>query len=221
VERLGYLGAIRAVEITYGRNGWHPHCHAVLLFDRPLTPAEVLDLRTWLYGRWGGICEAQGFGSITKANGVDVRPVERNELGEYLTKVEGGWGAGLELARSDLKAGRRSGSRGAVSILRDFVETGETRLLGLWREYEAATLGKRAIVWSPGLRRRLLGDEDGQTDEEVAASEGVDAEVLLRVLVGASAWKGHLQRGTTGQVLKRIEDAATAGARGVERWEGG
>jgi len=27
----------------------------------------------------------------------------------------------------------------------------------LWREYERATLGRKAITWSPGLRRRLLG----------------------------------------------------------------
>jgi hypothetical protein len=211
-EALGYVGAIRAVEVTYGVNGWHPHCHAVLLFDRVPNAAEVRDLETWLFGRWGAICERRGFGTITAAHGVDVRPVLRNALGEYLTKVEGGWGAGLELARSDLKTARRSGSMSAVGILRAFVETGEARLLRLWQEYELASAGKRAIVWSPGLRGLLLGNDDEATDAELAAAEGSDVDLLLRAIVGAESWSGHVRAGTTGVLLSRIEEAAASGS---------
>jgi hypothetical protein len=218
-EALGYVGAIRAAEITYGRNGWHPHLHALLFFDRELSVRELADLKAWLYGRWGSVCEARGFGSITKANGVDLRPVRAsgNELGDYLTKVDGGWGAGLELARADLKGGRRSGSRSPFSILREFLETGDAELLALWKEYEAATFGKRAIVWSRGLRARL-GLAAEVSDEEAAAAEGEDVELWLRALVGSKAWEAHRRAGTGGQLLARIEEAAASGLRGVHRW---
>jgi len=41
----------------------------------------------------------------------------------------------------------------------------------LWREYERATLGRKALTWSPGLRRRLLGTGGQRTDEQIAEEE--------------------------------------------------
>lgn len=208
-RRLGFLGAIKAVEITWGSaNGWHPHCHAVLTFQRPLTPEEVRDLEDWLYGRWLHVLEQKGLGSITRAHGVDVRTVSSaSELAGYLTKVEGGWGVGLELARSDLKAAKRDGSLNPVGILREFVETGDKQMLMLWREFESATHGKRAVVWSPGLRGRLLGDEQEESDVEAAASEGADV-ARLRFWMLAALWIQHLREGSTGEVLSDIERQA-------------
>ncbi len=210
-ERLGYRGAIRAVEVTYGRNGWHPHCHAILLFDRPVGAAELGDLEAWLFGRWSGVVERKGFGTLSATHGVDVRTVGAAGLGEYVTMVEGGWGAGMELTRPDLKKGK-SGHVPPVELLRRFVETGEVRWLRLWLEYESATFGTNAFVWSRGLRGVLgLGAE--KTDEEVAKSEGVDVEVLLRALIGSAQWSRHIKYGTTGVLLARIEEAAAAGQR--------
>ncbi len=217
--RLGYIGMIRAVEVTWGEvNGWHAHLHAVLLLDRPATADEVADLDRWALGRWAAVVERKGFGRIN-GHGVDVRPVvDAGDLGGYLTKVEGGWGVGLELARSDLKVGRRPGSLNPVGILRSFVETGEVRMLDLWREFEAATFGKRAIVWSPGLKARLGVVQ--VEDEEAAAAEGADV-ARLRWLIARATWLGHLRGGTTGELLTGIEwDAlrqfAVAAAAGVE-----
>jgi hypothetical protein len=208
---LGYVGAIKAVEVTWGEaNGWHPHAHAVLCFERPLTSAEIDDLEQWLFARWAGVLEREGLGSITRAHGVDVRAVtSAGELSSYLTKVEGGWGVGLELARSDLKAARRDGSLNPVGILRSFVETGEKKWLTLWQEFEAATFGKRAVVWSPGLRDRLLGDDQEQTDVEAAASEGADI-TRLRWFIEARPWMAHIRAGTTGELLSDIEAEALA-----------
>jgi hypothetical protein len=217
--RLGYLGLIRALEVTWGEaNGWHPHPHAVLLTERPLSVEEVADLDQSFHGRWAGVVERKGFGRIN-GHGVDVRPVTTaGDLAGYLTKVEGGWGVGLELARSDLKVARRAGSLNPVGILRSFVETGEVRMLDLWQEYEAATFGKRAIVWSPGLKARLgVGEVE---DVEAAASEGADV-ARLRWLIAATVWRGHLRAGSTGELLSSIEwDAylqfAAAAHAGVE-----
>lgn len=201
-QALGYIGAIRAVEVTDGANGWHPHCHALLFFERPLTDGERADLRSWVFGRWSGVVARHGFGTVTEANGVDLRPVTAHDgIGSYLSKVEGGWGAGLELARTDIKRGA------PTQHLADFAMTGDVRSLRRWQEYEAATRGKRAIVWSPGLRARLLGSDEEAADEDLAASEGLDL-VLLEALLDAGDWNRQVRAGATAEVLSSVEEVA-------------
>lgn len=202
-RRLGYLGAIRAVEVTDGANGWHPHCHALLFFDRPLTDEERADLRSWMLGRWGAVVERRGFGTVND-HGVDVRrvtPAGEQGIGSYLAKVDGGWGAGLELARSDVKRGA------PTQHLTEFAATGCARALARWREYEAATFGKRAIVWSPGLRARLLGDDTEAADEDLAASEGLDL-ALVEAVVAGEDWRRCVDVGRTGELLTEVEQCA-------------
>jgi hypothetical protein len=198
---LGFVGAIRSVEVTYGRNGWHPHNHALLLFDRLLTDAELADLEAWLSPRWRAGVERLGFGT-TNHHGVDVRPVtEAAALSSYLCKVDGGWGVGLEMARTDVK--RNS----PLQHLRDFATTGDMASARLWREYETATFGKRAIRWSPGLRRRLLGDETETADAELAASEGIDL-ALMRAVVPREVWDPAVHGGTASDLLRQLEQIA-------------
>lgn len=205
---LGYVGAIRSIEVNWGPlNGWHPHNHAVLIFDRPLTDEERQDLRDWMHGRWAGILDRGGFGSINE-HGVDIRQVFGSAgVSEYLTKVEGGWSAGLELTRGDLKKG--GATMPATGLLVEFAETGDTAALRLWREYESATFGRRAIQWSPGLRARLLGTDDEVSDVEAAASEALDVTVL-RLLIGAEVWNPIVKAGRTGELLTEVEFAAAA-----------
>jgi hypothetical protein len=33
VRAYGIVGSIRALEVTHGGNGWHPHAHMVLFLD--------------------------------------------------------------------------------------------------------------------------------------------------------------------------------------------
>lgn len=202
-DRLGYVGSIRALEVTWGEvNGWHPHTHAMLLFDRPLTDRERADLMAWLFTRWHARLVALDLGGITLAHGIDLRPVTVNAgLGEYLTKVGGGWTPGLELTRSD-----RKGSS-PFALLRQLGETGEARFARLWCEYERATFGRQSLVWSPGLRRRLCGVEEASTDAELAASEGLDL-ALLRAWVSRGEWARIVTAQRIAPTLAAIEDVA-------------
>jgi len=205
--RLGYLGSIRVTEVTWGlANGWHPHNHVAMVFERPLTDDERQALWRWLHNRWRTILLAKGFGTITEAFGVDVRQVTGNVLGEYLTKVEGGWTTGLELARGDLKSGKKADRLTPFGILTEFAGTGDLAMKALWLEYEEATFGKRWLRWSPGLKRRL-GITDDKTDEELAASEGRDV-ALIRWFRAAKPHTADLWRGTTGLYLNEVEEAA-------------
>ncbi len=206
-KRLGYVGSIRAVEVTWGEaNGWHPHNHVVMVFERALTVEEREAFWQWLHNRWGGVLAGLGLGRISEAHGVDVRQVTGDVLGEYLAKVEGGWTAGLELARGDVKKSKRGGVT-PFELLGDFAATGDVASKRLWLEYEEATFGKRWLRWTPGLRERLLGVEVEKSDEALAASEGVDL-ALVRWLVEAGEFRQHVQRGTTGLLLDDVEDAA-------------
>lgn len=204
-NRLGYLGSIRAAEVTYGEaNGWHPHSHSALVFDRPLTDDERADLADWIYERHGARLEQAGVGAISRRHGVDLRPIDNGEgLAQYLTKVEGGWTAGMELARSDVKRKGQS----PLDLLRLVVATGELGPARLWQEYEDATFGRQAIRWSNGLRALLLGSEDTASDVDAAAAEG-EGLTLLRALVPAEQWNRAVKSGEVGQVLTRIEQVA-------------
>lgn len=205
-RRLAYRGTIRAVEVTHGFNGWHPHVHVLVLFDRPLSGAERDDLERWVLGRWRTVIERKGFGEVSARHGVDLRPVTTApDVANYLTKIEGGWSAGHEVARGDSK---RKG-QAPFALLREFVETGDVDLRDLWLEYEAATFGKRAIRWSPGLRAYLLGDEQEASDIELASAEGAGL-TLLRALVADDVWNQAVRSGETGSLLNRIEQGASA-----------
>lgn len=209
-SRLGYAGAIRALEMTWGeRNGWHPHVHALLFFDRVLTAAERSDLQTWMTTRWSRICERKLYGTLHRRHGIDVRPVlspDDGVLKGYLTKIDGGWSAGRELARSDVKSS--NGGLTPWQLLGQVMETGESRYARLWQEFERATFGRRALVWSPGLRARLLGTDEAPTDDELAASEGADVATLVRFLVAPSVWLRLQHDGTAGDFLTRCEQRA-------------
>lgn len=205
-RRLGYVGSIRAIEVTWGEeNGWHPHNHVVLLFDQPVSEEAREALWRWLHDRWSAILLAKGLGSITEAHGVDVRQVTGDVLGEYLAKVDGGWSTGLELARGDVKRSRKGTT--PFELLANLAMTGDVISRNLWLEYEAATFGKRWLRWTPGLRALLLGGEVEESDEALAASEGVDL-ALIRFLVEAEEFRRHVQRGTTGLLLDEVEEAA-------------
>lgn len=188
-ESSGYLGQVRAIEVTYGLNGWHPHVHALLVFDRPWNPnkldrmvpirprsrtrvpASLDEVFAYHVGRLGGFCDVSGAASP----GWRVERVGASEaIAGYLTKVADGWGAGQEIARGDVKTGRRKGLA-PFEILDQAIE-GDRRSAALWRVYEEATLGTRSIHWSPALRKRLkVVDAD---DEAMATVEPIAPEII-------------------------------------------
>lgn len=202
-DGLDYVGSIRAVEVTYTRNGWHPHTHAALLFGRPLSPVEIESMRSLLFRRWQSAMRRHGFRDLHPVHGVDVRPVSTAAgLGEYMAKEGSKWGVGMELARPDLK----DRSSAPLQLLASFAHDGDLDALGLWLEYEGATFGKKRIVWSRGLKARLLVGPE-VTDEEAATAEGVDV-VLVEVVVLGDDWRLWVESGLVGELLTRIEETA-------------
>lgn len=182
-KRFGMVGYIKAVEVTHGRNGWHPHIHAVVLVDQEIPSLELFAWYGQLDALWARALVRHGWSAGKAPYRFRALPVQLGDSGRalaaYVTKVQDS-GLGNELARADLKGGRKS-SRTPLQILADFGSHGDQGDLDLWHEYEEATAGRSAIRWSRGLRDLVLPDVEQATDEEIAAEEqdGENIAVIL------------------------------------------
>ncbi|THJ48296.1 hypothetical protein [Candidatus Frankia alpina] len=173
-EEAGFLGCITAKEITRGNNGWHPHTHDVEVFREPVTPTAYGKLSREYFDKLNSSYVRKGHKPMVKGIGVklDIITQDSDALGRYLVKLqETGVGLGNEMARGDLKKGRK-GSLMPFDIAAYFLRTGDVAGLKLWHEYERETKGKSVIRFSPGLRGLLLPDEAEASDEDLAAADG-------------------------------------------------
>lgn len=213
IERVGYVGDVRALEVTHGGNGWHPHLHVVLFVrDHAALAAEL----AWLSERWQE-CVKRALGSSAVPNakhGVDLKPLYKTD---YLAKL------GLEvLAPGTGKAGR-DGNRNPWQIaadlcgLRDDVERSEDereRDRALWRTWMEDMRGAQMLTWSRGehdLRKKAgLGEE--QTDEQIVEGEGANDRTVA--LVPGEVW--DVVRNVRGVAAQLLAVAELEGARGVE-----
>lgn len=181
-DLFGVVGTIKSIEITHGANGWHPHIHAVILLeeDIPLIDEtgngrQMSEFYARWDARWAAALRRVGWSEGLPGIRLRVDMVQRSTvagLAAYVTKLQTGDGRGLgnEIARADLKGGRKK-SRTPFEILADFGTTGDAGDLELWHEYEEATKGRSAIRWSRGLRKLIAPDLEDKTDEEIAAEE--------------------------------------------------
>jgi hypothetical protein len=227
LARIGVVGTIKAVETTHGVNGWHPHLHIVVLTERPLTGDQVAAFHAELESAWLEWAKKRGWSAPSEKYGVNVSNLHISEkrvdgvaVARYLAKVQDGAGnsvkLGLEMARGDLKAGRRKGSTPfeLLGQYRDARLAGEKkrqrRLVALWRTYETATRGKHALVWSNGLKARLGIDQvtDQQLVDQVA-NEGAEPVLFL----DRSAWVALGRASARALLLDVAETAGAAAAR--------
>ena len=170
---IGLVGSIRALEVTYGEHGWHPHLH-ILLFLKKGGP--TLDaIQQGYTTRWIDACVRAGLPAPLP--GVACQVQDAAGAARYVGK----WGLAEELSKSHLKksrAGTRVG-RTPWDLLRDYAD-GDERSGWLWREYAASFKGQVQLRWSKGLRA-LLGLGAGQTDQALAAADSPAAIVLAEL----------------------------------------
>jgi hypothetical protein len=176
---LGVFGFFRAVEVTDGANGWHPHLHVLLLLPAGF---DFSGVGSEFKVRWRDSVDAQGLAPTSLLRGALLQPVSVGGEGmaRYLSKVlDGGgesWDVGAELARSDVK---RSVKGLSPMQLLEAAADGEARAISRWHEYEQGTFGSRCIESSRGLARKLgLGLVD-VTDEELLEERPITEPLLL------------------------------------------
>lgn len=144
------LGFVRSLEVTNGRNGWHPHLHVLVYFTgQAPAPAEV---EAWFFERWSAVfTRGTSWRFPSRAHGVTV---SRPKAGDYLAKM----GLSAELALSHTKEGRKH-NRTPWQILRDYTagrpgSSSRERDKRLWLEWADAMTGARQLTVSRELRRR-------------------------------------------------------------------
>lgn len=224
-------GSVRATEITYGENGWHPHFHEILfLHNSPgmreamgemkaihLRSDEVsnaLDfefltayLEQAIANRWAEIITHQGkFASVD--HGVKVT-AQQGDLAAYVAKYgrlprdTGRWTIAHELTKAITK--RTAGNAGATPYeLLNAYGAGDEKAGQLFEEYADATTGKSQLHWSRGMREQL-GLLPDVKDDDITAQDDQESYILLAQL-SSDQWKHVVSNGWTAALM----DAASA-----------
>lgn len=167
-QGMGKIGHIKALEITHGRNGWHPHYH-ILIFTEQHLP-DNYDTKP-LLEIWRNACRLAGLGMPSEKHGLDFR---KGDYSRYITKW-GQWGADSELTKSHIKKGSR-GNLTAWDILKlsAMGNQEQQEYFGkLFQEFALSFKGRRQLVWSRGLKAMFgIGEV---SDEQLADETDKDA----------------------------------------------
>ncbi len=200
-KRLGIAGSIRALEVTDGANGWHPHAHTILFLNG--LSVSHKSIHRELFKLWESAAARAGFEGQLSPDAFDVQ--DASKVKNYVTKMgtEYQWNAEHELVKAHSKTGSAS-SMTPFDMLRAYLDNpGDGRLLARFAEYALNFHGRRQLVWSDGLKKRLLGT-DGLTDQQVADSIGEFDPVLAEIAY--PDWKLIRRHNLQGQVLRVVAD---------------
>jgi hypothetical protein len=176
LAEYGYFGLIKALECTYGQNGWHPHSHELFFFTKEISPRKLCEFNSRLFECWYNACEKVGLGLPTLEHGIKVK--RSYSPAEYLAKFghHQKWGAGSELSKSNFKKSRKETSRTVWDLLDDY-EKGDKFAGVKFLEFNRVFFGKSQMYWSQGLKKLFLIEE--WTDEELAQFNEKRAEPEL------------------------------------------
>ncbi len=211
--RFRIAGSIRALEVTHGSNGWHPHAHTILFLEGHHDQGAVhvrRDMKLELFRLWKSAAARAGFKGKLSPDAFSVQ--DASKVQNYVTKMgaEYRWGPEHEL----VKAHSKTASRGLSPF--DFLRFYDpemnaersSRHLARFAEYSLVFHGRRQLVWSDGLKKLLLGT-DGLTDQQIADSTGEADAVLARIPL--SDWRIIRKHNLQGLVLEVVNQHGATG----------
>lgn len=195
---LGLFGHIRALEVTHGANGFHPHFH-VLMFYHP----DQTKLEAWekLPLSWQKAAVRAGLPPPSLERGCQIDNGQK--AAQYVAK--GVWGLESEVTKGHVKKGKK-GSRTPFDLLRDYMH-GDKRAGALWRVYVDAFQGRRPLYWSNGFKKLLAIAE--LSDEEIT-SKPDDERSLLLAVINDGQWRVIYRRHLESAVLDLAETSVDA-----------
>ena len=177
------VGFIRAQEVTYGANGWHPHFH-LIVFTKELCGSSVIQ---YLYsGAWQRACVKAGLPEPHPEHGCTVQD------GRYAALYVSKWGIEDEMTKSQAKRGKRHGLS-PWGLLRAVLDGNAPEIspepaAALFRLYARAFKGRHQLLWSKGLRAKLLPEQVELSDQQIVERPDDERAVLLAEL-SADDWK--------------------------------
>jgi len=202
-NRIDFSGLIRALEITHGRNGWHPHTHELWFIDKNIKPKGIQDFIT---ERWLDCCYKVGLLTkdkfkAFKENAVNIKM--NCKASNYLAKQDSAanWGIDRELAKS----ANKGNGKGKNPF--EFLAEDNTFNQNLFIEFSQAVKGKSQLFWSHGLKEKI-GIKDIK-DEEIAEEEIIEEVEKIQpkpVNFTFEQWKAILKKEYRAQVLNRLEN---------------
>jgi len=172
------VGTVRALEVTLGGHGWHPHLHALLFVKRYLGVRARRELQANLVQRFTRRIVSAGFRTPDIRN-CPLEIVSSSDVGQYVAKINS---PARELTSWHMKRARR-GSRSPVQLLEDLIENRSEADLELYREWETGMHRRRQLTYSRGLRT-LLG-KPPKVDPEVRREQEI-TNVLSSETAGIS-----------------------------------
>ena len=196
-ESVGLFGSVRALEVTVGPNGFHPHLH-VLFFSNHLDLNALARAREVLSARWRRVVARtlQPENVPDALIGCDLRACGR---ADYISKL------GLEIVGAPSKSGRVMNLT-PLEVAERFLELGDASDLATWKAFCAEMKGARMLTWSRGLREAAGLGED-KSDELLAEEmEELPAEIIYAI---------------PGTVWDRVRDIRGASIRLVEAGDSG
>lgn len=196
-EGYQWLGDIRALEVTHGENGWHPHLHVLFLFKPGAGSQDFGAFGSWLFDAWARAIERLGFGSCSNSAFSWEHVTEQMGAGDYVGK----WGAALELTKGHTKKSRYG--RTPWQILEDYRVKGRKRDKALFKAYAEAFKGANQLTWSRDLRKLYL-KTPVETDEALATEEDT-AETQVAIM-DRKVFDQVVRLGRTADVLAAQED---------------
>lgn len=206
--QLGIWGHIRALEVTHGANGFHPHFHALVFFHPEqqrdgrggtclqVPPGHPFSVWRVLSERWQQAAVRAGLPQPGLVHGCRVDDGQR--AAQYVAK--GVWGLESEVTKGHVKKGRQGG-RTPFDLLRDYIK-GDKQAGALWRAYAMAFSGRRQLYWSNGLKKLLSVAE--LSDEEIS-NKPDDERSLLLATISDDQWSFIYRRRMESAVLDLAE----------------
>lgn len=201
----GHAGRIRTLEITHGKNGWHPHTHELLIVS---PAADPLRMKAVLAELWLKACRKVGLFQPERddewsflAHAVDVRDGDEGAAA-YLAKMDdqNKWGLSHEMTKGSSKQGRASG-------VHPFKLAADVSTSELFMEYVKAVKGSRQLVWSRGLKAAVGLDD--KTDEEIAQEE--TTRVTDRIPLTPDDWRKVIRNDARYELIAAAEAKGSDG----------
>ncbi len=210
MKDIGYVAMVRALEITHGHNGWHPHTHELKFHREKLSESDAHFIRHKLVEPWMQACTTAGLYDPATADAAAFRLRSLDikhgfTAGDYLAKTDDkkNWTPAHELAKASSKQGRRSGVHPFQLAVR-----GQPGDAALFIEYAQATKGKRKLMFSPGLKQKAGVAE--LTDEQIAAK---DEDKALDIANLTKVWGFIKSSDARHNTRARVLDAAEEGGK--------
>ena len=197
VQSFGFVGSVRALEVTHWINGWHPHLHVLMFFREG---ADLSGLADALADRWLSSLAKQGR-TADREHGLQVSD-RKGDVARYVAKFghnpsPNHWTVEHELVKSPAKMGAGE-HKTPMQLLRDYLH-GNKRAGYLFKEYAQVFKGRHQLQWSRGLRA-LLGLTKEASDQELA--ERAEQDAALLAMLSLKQWRIILAHDARGEVLE-------------------